>query len=149
MADVATSVLARLKNKAAKSGRSYQLCLIRSLTGYTQRIANPSEPVKDKRLRRACGILDSSSRACCAVVKSGLRRTNFIHAGVQLALAICESFNTTREALIQSARAVSERFFTRRRFQKRRNTVCISRFWNCTAGEKIRSQPQAINSEVP
>lgn len=27
MADVAASVLARLKNKAAKSGRSYQLCL--------------------------------------------------------------------------------------------------------------------------
>ena len=29
-----------------------------------------------------------------------------------------------KEALIQSARAVSKRFFTRRRFQKRRNTVC-------------------------
>ena len=27
MADVAASVLARLKNKAAQSGRSYQLCL--------------------------------------------------------------------------------------------------------------------------
>ncbi len=27
MADLATSVLARLKNKAAESGRSYQLCL--------------------------------------------------------------------------------------------------------------------------
>lgn len=27
MADVAASVLARLKNKAAESGRSYQLCL--------------------------------------------------------------------------------------------------------------------------
>lgn len=27
MADVAASVLARLKSKAAKSGRSYQLCL--------------------------------------------------------------------------------------------------------------------------
>ena len=27
MADVAASVLARLKNKAAKSGRNYQLCL--------------------------------------------------------------------------------------------------------------------------
>ena len=27
MADVAASVLTRLKNKAAKSGRSYQLCL--------------------------------------------------------------------------------------------------------------------------
>ena len=29
MADVAASVLARLKNKAAESGRSYQLCLQR------------------------------------------------------------------------------------------------------------------------
>ena len=27
MTDIATSVLARLKNKAAESGRSYQLCL--------------------------------------------------------------------------------------------------------------------------
>ncbi len=27
MADIAASVLARLKNKAKKSGRSYQLCL--------------------------------------------------------------------------------------------------------------------------
>ena len=27
MADMATSVLARLKNKAKESGRSYQLCL--------------------------------------------------------------------------------------------------------------------------
>lgn len=27
MADIATSVLARLKNKAKESGRSYQLCL--------------------------------------------------------------------------------------------------------------------------
>ena len=28
MADIAVSVLARLKNKAAESGRSYQLCLL-------------------------------------------------------------------------------------------------------------------------
>ena len=35
-----------------------------------------------------------------------------------------------REALIKSARAGSERFFHSRKFQKRRNTVCISRFWN-------------------
>ena len=27
MADIAASVLARLKNKAAESGRTYQLCL--------------------------------------------------------------------------------------------------------------------------
>ena len=27
MADIAASVLARLKNKASESGRSYQLCL--------------------------------------------------------------------------------------------------------------------------
>ena len=35
------------------------------LFGYTQRIANPSEPVKDKRLRLACRSLDNSGRACC------------------------------------------------------------------------------------
>ena len=34
----------------------------------------------------------------------------------------------SKEALIKSARADSERFFSSRRVQKRRNTVCISRF---------------------
>ena len=33
---------------------------------------------------------------------------------------------------LKSARADSEKFFTGRKFQKWRNTVCISRFWNCT-----------------
>ena len=33
-----------------------------------------------------------------------------------------------REALIKSARTVSERFFGQSRYRKRRNTVCISRF---------------------
>ncbi len=33
MADIAASVLARLKNKAAESGRSYQLCLQLFLSG--------------------------------------------------------------------------------------------------------------------
>ena len=36
--------------------------------------------------------------------------------------------STVREALIKSARADSERFFSSRRLQKRRNTLCISRF---------------------
>ena len=61
---------------------------MRSLTGCTPWVANPPDPVKDKRLCRACGILDRASRACCWKDKSGLRRTIFIHAGVQLALAI-------------------------------------------------------------
>ena len=41
-----------------------------------------------------------------------------------------------REALNNSARAGGERFFPNRRFRKRRNTVCISRFLNRTDGEK-------------
>ena len=61
---------------------------MRSLTGCTPWVANPPDPVKDKRLCRACGILDRASRACCWKDKSGLRRTIFVHAGVQLALAI-------------------------------------------------------------
>ena len=61
---------------------------MRSLTGCTPWVANPPDPVKDKRLCRACGILDRASRACCWKNKSGLRRTVFIHADVQLALAI-------------------------------------------------------------
>lgn len=61
---------------------------MRSLTGCTPWVANPPDSVKDKRLRRACGILDSASRACCVADKSSSRRTKFIHAGVQLALAI-------------------------------------------------------------
>lgn len=51
--------------------------------------SKPSEPVKDKRLRLAGRILDSSGRACCGVVKSGLRQTGFAHGGVRSALAIC------------------------------------------------------------
>ena len=51
--------------------------------------SKPSEPVKDKRLRLAGRILDSSGRACCGVVKSGLRQTGFVHGGVRPALAIC------------------------------------------------------------
>lgn len=65
---------------------------MRSLTGCTPWVANPPDPVKDKRLCRACGIRDRASRACCWKDKSGLRRTIFIHAGVQLALAIFGSF---------------------------------------------------------
>jgi hypothetical protein len=33
MADIAASVLARLKNKAAESGRSYQFCLYKTTSG--------------------------------------------------------------------------------------------------------------------
>ena len=74
-----------------------------------------------------------------------------------------------REALIQSARTVGERFFVQSRYQKRRNTVCtrkgyaasVSRLVPATAAlyfplfgteawaEKIRSQSQTIYSEVP
>ncbi len=35
-----------------------------------------------------------------------------------------------REALIKSAAVDGERFFVKTRFEKRRNTVCISRFSN-------------------
>ena len=42
----------------------------------------------------------------------------------------------TREALIKSARADSERFCFLRKFGKSRNTVCISDFPNCTEGAK-------------
>ncbi len=41
-----------------------------------------------------------------------------------------------REALIKSARAGSERFFSSRRLQKWRNTVCISHFLSRSDGEK-------------
>lgn len=68
---------------------------MRSLTGCTPWVANPPDPVKDKRLCRACGIRDRASRACCWKDKSGLRRTIFIHAGVQLALAIFVIYATT------------------------------------------------------
>ena len=37
-----------------------------------------------------------------------------------------------------SARKLSERFCAISKFQKRGNTVCISRFWNCRNGAKIR-----------
>jgi hypothetical protein len=40
------------------------------------------------------------------------------------------------EALIKSARADGESFWFRRKFGKRRNTVCISSFSNCTTGAK-------------
>jgi len=40
------------------------------------------------------------------------------------------------EALIKSVRAVGRRFWLSRKFWKRRNTLCISRFQNCTDGAK-------------
>ena len=42
----------------------------------------------------------------------------------------------TREALIKSARADSERFCFLRKFGELRNTLCISDFPNCTGGAK-------------
>ena len=48
----------------------------------------------------------------------------------------CKEVERSREALIKSARAGSRRFWFSRKFRKRGNTVCISRFWNCTAGAK-------------
>lgn len=42
MADIAASVLARLKNKAAESGRSYQLCL---------QLFCPQDQYRDERLQ--------------------------------------------------------------------------------------------------
>ena len=65
--------------------------MIRSLTACMRWIANPPDPVKAPAtpcLRHPC----SACRACCVVVKFGLRRTIFIYAGVQLALAICGIF---------------------------------------------------------
>ena len=46
------------------------------------------------------------------------------------------SAGKSREALIKSARAGSERFCSQARFEKRRNTVCISRFSNRRLGAK-------------
>ena len=46
-----------------------------------------------------------------------------------------------REALNHSARAGGERFFPSRRFRKRWNTVCISRFLNRTDGGKDPPKP--------
>lgn len=43
MADIATSVLARLKNKAKERGRSYQLCLqLFCQEEFLRRLENPS-----------------------------------------------------------------------------------------------------------
>ena len=43
MADIAASVLARLKNKAAESGRSYQLCLqLFCQEEFLRRLENPN-----------------------------------------------------------------------------------------------------------
>ena len=50
--------------------------------------------------------------------------------------SFCSSSGMVREALNHSARAGSERFFPSRRFRKRRNPVCISRFLNRTDGGK-------------
>ena len=62
----------------------------------------------------------------------------------------CPLSRLTREALIKSARAGSEIFFSRRRFQKRRNTLCISHFSNRRLGGKRSAiQPQTICSEFP
>ena len=41
-----------------------------------------------------------------------------------------------REVLIKSAAVDGERFFVKTRFEKRRNTVCISRFSNRRIGGK-------------
>ena len=51
----------------------------------------------------------------------------------------CTSYSSLpipKEALIKSARADSKRFWLSRKFQKRRNTGCISLFWNCTGEAK-------------
>ena len=53
-----------------------------------------------------------------------------------LCVVHCNDLLCCLEALIHSARAGSARFFSSRRFKKRRNTVCISRFLNCTDGEE-------------
>ena len=42
----------------------------------------------------------------------------------------------SRNSMIKSARAVSERFFVQSRYRKRRNTLCISRFRYRRVGEK-------------
>ena len=41
-----------------------------------------------------------------------------------------------KEALVISARVDVERFWHKSRFEKRRNTVCISSFTNCRVGAK-------------
>ena len=50
--------------------------------------------------------------------------------------AMAAGAENSKEALINSARADSERFCFLRKFGKSRNTVCISDFPNCTEGAK-------------
>jgi len=45
-------------------------------------------------------------------------------------------FGNSREALIKSPRAIGERFCSKLRFGKRRNTLCISSFSNRKVGTK-------------
>lgn len=65
-------------------------------------------------------------------------------------LIVCMSCGVAKEALIKSAAVDSERFFVKTRFEKRRNTACISRFFNRRIGGKDPSSAvRGLNQEVP
>ena len=49
---------------------------------------------------------------------------------------VIEACFSTKEALIKSPRAIGERFCSKLRFGKRRNTLCISSFSNQKVGTK-------------
>ena len=110
-------------------------CLTPSLTGCTRQIA-PRLKLSRNRPRLACGTLDSSSRACSEVAKSGFRRTIFIHAGVQLALAICanDTYSCPRGEILRHTTTDREGKRTYRSIPEQcRNCPCKTK---CGANEK-------------
>ena len=129
--------------KSARADRE-RFCLLRKFgksrnTVCISDFPNCTEGAKDPLLSRRRFIQrfpksGSSAAAGC----DGDRRTadsQCDSAGADLDNPVPEEYNH-KEALNNSARAGSERFFPSRRFRKRWNTVCITRFLNRTDGGK-------------
>ena len=93
-----------------------------------------------------CIILDLFSRKIVGYRVSRNASTNLVTSTFRTAF---RERGNPREALIKSVAVDGERFFVKTRFEKRRNTVCISRFQTAGLAEKIRRPRSRIYSEVP
>ena len=80
-----------------------------------------------------CVILDLFSRKIVGYRVSRNASTNLVTSTFRTAF---RERGNPREALIKSVAVDGERFFVKTRFEKRRNTVCISRFSNRRIGGK-------------
>ena len=144
----------RLSGVAIRFPRPPWLPLWGSCHEVTERVKTPSPPLRGTSPKGRGEWPSSVTASPCHLPRRGRLRLRIATPVLRHWCAMTYFYRgwfiiaAPREALIKSARAGSERFCSQARFEKRWNTVCISRFSNrrLRAKDPLSSRRRFIQS---